>query len=87
VNNRNPERNFSFCQILLLDTQLLVFARHASTLADTDRHLAITPLSLFNELKRRNVFRVGIAYVIIAWFVDNPIEINSKNKFSSGQYD
>jgi TolB-like protein/tetratricopeptide (TPR) repeat protein len=26
-------------------------------------------LSLFNELKRRNVFRVGIAYVIMAWLV------------------
>jgi len=27
------------------------------------------PLSLFNELKRRKVFRVGIAYVIAAWLV------------------
>jgi len=26
-------------------------------------------LSLFNELKRRNVFRVGIAYVVLAWLV------------------
>ena len=26
-------------------------------------------MSLFNELKRRNVFRVGIAYVIVAWLV------------------
>jgi len=24
-------------------------------------------MSLFNELKRRNVFRVGIAYVVVAW--------------------
>jgi len=24
-------------------------------------------MSLFNELKRRNVFRVGVAYVVIAW--------------------
>jgi hypothetical protein len=24
-------------------------------------------LSLFNELKRRNVFRVGIAYVLMGW--------------------
>ena len=29
----------------------------------------IHPLSLFNELKRRKVFRVGIAYVITAWLV------------------
>jgi len=26
-------------------------------------------LSLFNELKRRNVFRVGIAYVVAAWVI------------------
>ena len=26
-------------------------------------------MSFFNELKRRNVFRVGIAYVIVAWLV------------------
>ncbi len=26
-------------------------------------------MSLFNELKRRNVFRVGIAYAITAWLI------------------
>ena len=26
-------------------------------------------MSFFNELKRRNVIRVGIAYVIVAWLV------------------
>ena len=26
-------------------------------------------MSLFQELKRRNVFRVGIAYLITAWLV------------------
>jgi len=26
-------------------------------------------LSLFNELKRRNVFRVGIAYAVVAWLL------------------
>jgi len=26
-------------------------------------------LSLFNELKRRNVFRIGIAYGITAWLI------------------
>jgi len=26
-------------------------------------------MSIFNELKRRNVFRVGIAYLIVAWLV------------------
>ena len=26
-------------------------------------------MSFFNELKRRNVIRVGIAYVIVAWLI------------------
>ena len=26
-------------------------------------------MSLFNELKRRNVFRVGLAYVVSAWVI------------------
>lgn len=26
-------------------------------------------MSLFAELKRRNVFRVGIAYVVLAWIL------------------
>jgi len=26
-------------------------------------------MSLFNELKRRNVFRVAIAYVVMAWLI------------------
>ncbi len=26
-------------------------------------------MSLFNELKRRNVFRVAIAYLVIAWLL------------------
>jgi len=32
-------------------------------------------LSLFNELKRRNVFRVGIAYVIVAWLVAQVLQL------------
>ena len=27
------------------------------------------PLSLFTELKRRNVFKVGVAYVVTAWLI------------------
>src|SRR5210317_329547 len=27
------------------------------------------PMSLFSELKRRNVIRVGIAYVVVAWLI------------------
>jgi hypothetical protein len=26
-------------------------------------------LSFFNELKRRNVFRIGIAYSIVTWLI------------------
>jgi len=32
-------------------------------------------LSLFNELKRRNVFRVVIAYVVIAWLVAQVLQL------------
>jgi len=31
-------------------------------------------MSLFNELKRRNVFRVGIAYVVVAWVLLQAID-------------
>lgn len=33
------------------------------------------PLSLFNELKRRNVFKVGIAYVVLAWLVAQVLQL------------
>ena len=32
-------------------------------------------MSLFNELKRRNVFRVGIAYVVVAWLVAQVLQL------------
>jgi len=32
-------------------------------------------LSLFNELKRRNVFKVGVAYVIVAWLVAQVLQL------------
>jgi TolB-like protein/Flp pilus assembly protein TadD len=32
-------------------------------------------LSLFNELKRRNVFRVGLAYAVISWLVLQVIDV------------
>jgi len=32
-------------------------------------------LSLFNELKRRNVFRVAIAYVVVAWLVTQVLQL------------
>ena len=31
-------------------------------------------MSLFNELKRRNVFRIGIAYVVSAWLIIQVVE-------------
>src|SRR5210317_2062375 len=33
------------------------------------------PLSLFNELKRRNVFKVGIAYIVVAWLVAQVLQL------------
>ena len=32
-------------------------------------------MSLFSELKRRNVFRVGIAYLVTAWLVAQVAEL------------
>ena len=32
-------------------------------------------MSLFNELKRRNVFKVGIAYVVVAWLVAQVLQM------------
>jgi len=32
-------------------------------------------LSLFNELKRRNVFKVGVAYVVVAWLVAQVLQL------------
>ena len=32
-------------------------------------------MSLFDELKRRNVFRVGAAYVVIAWLVAQVLQL------------
>jgi hypothetical protein len=35
-------------------------------------------MSLFEELKRRNVFRVGAAYVVIAWLLLQVAELRTK---------
>ncbi|MDH4020603.1 MAG: tetratricopeptide repeat protein [Xanthomonadales bacterium] len=32
-------------------------------------------MSFFNELKRRNVFRVGVAYVVVAWLVAQVLQL------------
>ena len=32
-------------------------------------------MSLFEELRRRNVFRVGVAYVVTAWLVAQVSEL------------
>jgi len=32
-------------------------------------------LSLFNELKRRNVFKVGVAYVVVSWLVAQVLQL------------
>ena len=36
-------------------------------------------MSLFNELKRRNVFRVGIAYIVVAWLLAQVADLALEN--------
>ena len=36
-------------------------------------------MSLFGELKRRNVFRAGIAYVVVAWLVLQVVDVILNN--------
>ena len=36
-------------------------------------------MSFFNELKRRNVFRVGIAYIVIAWLLAQVADLAFEN--------
>ena len=36
-------------------------------------------MSFFNELKRRNVFRVGIAYVVVAWLIIQVVDVVINN--------
>ncbi len=36
-------------------------------------------MSLFNELKRRNVFRVGIAYTVVAWLIAQVVDLVLEN--------
>lgn len=36
-------------------------------------------MSLFNELKRRNVFKVGIAYAVVAWLIIQLVDIVINN--------
>ena len=42
-------------------------------------------MSLFEELKRRNVFRVGIAYLISAWVLLQVVDLVLENiQFNTG---
>ncbi|MFT5769655.1 MAG: hypothetical protein ACI9H8_001635 [Lysobacterales bacterium] len=36
-------------------------------------------MSLFNELKRRNVFRIGAAYIVVAWLVIQVGDVAAEN--------
>jgi TolB-like protein len=36
-------------------------------------------VSLFNELKRRNVFKVGVAYVVVAWLIIQVVDVVINN--------
>ena len=41
-------------------------------------------MSIFNELKRRNVFRVGIAYLVVAWLVMQVADVVINNVGAPG---
>ena len=41
-------------------------------------------MSLFNELKRRNVFRVGFAYIVMAWLVLQVADVILNNIIAPG---
>ncbi|MDT8449175.1 MAG: hypothetical protein RQ847_03280 [Wenzhouxiangellaceae bacterium] len=51
--------------------------------ADRNARLAaeglVTAMNLFSELKRRNVFRVGAAYAVVAWFLIQAADIMLDN--------
>ena len=36
-------------------------------------------MSFFNELKRRNVFRVGAAYIVVAWLIIQVVDVVINN--------
>ena len=36
---------------------------------------SVEPVSLINELKRRNVFKVGIGYLLIAWLLAQILQL------------
>ena len=42
------------------------------------------PTTLFGELKRRNVFRVGIAYVVVAWLLMQVADVVLSNVAAPG---
>jgi hypothetical protein len=48
---------------------LLAITCQAAILIVDSCQVVASPLSLYNELKRRNVFRVGAAYVVSAWLL------------------
>ena len=43
-------------------------------------------MSFFSELKRRNVFKVAIAYIVVAWLVMQVADVvlNKKSEFKGG---
>ncbi|MDH4021457.1 MAG: hypothetical protein OEU84_17840, partial [Xanthomonadales bacterium] len=36
-------------------------------------------MSFFNELKRRNVFKVGVAYIVVAWLIIQVVDVVINN--------
>ena len=62
-------RSFRFCQTPHSIFPLLAFKEQAATLDGNNGPQENQRLPLFNELKRRNVFKVTVAYIIVAWLL------------------
>ena len=41
-------------------------------------------MSLFNELKRRNVFKIAIAYIVVSWLVMQVADVVLNNIVAPG---
>jgi len=53
----------------------MALSHQQDSLADARLHVWSQPLSLLEELKRRNVFRVGIAYIVVAWLMAQVLQL------------
>ena len=63
---------------------MLVFSGQTATFTCSSGHRRNQPLFIFQELKRRNVIKVGIAYVVMAWLVMQVADVVLNNVEAPG---